>query len=85
MPRITIYTTAWCGFCVRAKQLLDARGYAYLEVSLDDDDAFRETVARIGGGRTSVPLITLDGETVGGYDDLAALDRSGELARRLAD
>lgn len=69
---------------MRAKQLLEARGYAYREVSLDDDASFRETVARIGDGRTSVPLITLDDETIGGYEELAALDRSGELALRLA-
>lgn len=79
-----MYTTAWCGFCVRAKQLLDRRGIPYREISLEGDPAFRETVATLGRGQTSVPLILLDDEPIGGYEELAALDRSGALALRLA-
>ena len=69
--------------CVRAKALLDARGLAYDEVSLDDDPAFRQRVYDLGRQWT-VPLVTIDGEPIGGYDELAALDRSGLLAERLA-
>jgi glutaredoxin 3 len=83
VARIRLYTTGWCGFCVRAKMLLDARGLAYEEVSLDDDPAFRQKVYELGKQWT-VPLVTIDGEPVGGYRELVALDRSGVLAERLA-
>jgi len=78
MPVIRLYTTAWCGLCMQAKALLDARGLAYEEISLDDDPAFRQTVFELGG-RWTVPLVLIDGEPVGGYRELAALDRSGAL------
>lgn len=83
VSRIILYTTQWCGYCVRAKGLLDARDLAYEEVSLDDDPGFRQRVFDLGHQRT-VPLVTIDGEPIGGYDELAALDRSGALAERLA-
>ena len=83
VPRIRLYTTEWCGYCVRAKVLLDTRGLAYEEVSLDDDPGFRQRVYDLGR-RWTVPLVTIDDEPIGGYDELAALDRSGLLAERLA-
>jgi glutaredoxin 3 len=83
VSRILLYTTQWCGFCVRAKALLDARGLAYDEVELDQDPAFRRRVYDLGGQWT-VPLVLIDGEPIGGYHELAALDRSGRLAERLA-
>jgi glutaredoxin 3 len=83
VPRISLYTTQWCGYCMRAKALLDARGLRYEEISLDDDPAFRQVVFDLGR-RWTVPLVLLDGEPIGGYDELAALDRSGLLAERLA-
>ncbi len=75
MPRIRIYTTRWCGFCVRAKTLLDSRGLAYEEISLDDDPAFRQTVLDATGGWT-VPQILIDGRPIGGYTELWRLDRA---------
>jgi glutaredoxin 3 len=83
VPRIVLYTTQWCGFCIRAKALLDARGLAYDEVSLDDDPAFRQRVWDLGRQWT-VPLVTIDDEIIGGYQELAAHDRSGLLAERPA-
>lgn len=83
VPRILVYTTAWCGLCLRAKALLDARGFAYEEVALDNDHAFRQRVYDVSGQWT-VPLVTIDGEPIGGYRELSALDRSGLLAERLA-
>src|SRR2546423_1567036 len=59
MPRIRIYTTRWCGFCVRAKTLLESRGLPYEEVPLDDDPAFRQTVYEATGGWT-VPQILFE-------------------------
>jgi glutaredoxin 3 len=83
VPRIRLYTTEWCGFCVRARALLERRGVAFDEVSLDDDPAFRQTVFDLGR-RWTVPLVVIDGVPIGGYDELAALDRTGLLAARLA-
>ena len=82
VKRIQIYTTRWCGYCVRAKALLDSRGIDYEEVSLDDDPGFRATVHELTGGWT-VPQILIDGEPIGGYTELWRLDRSGALAERL--
>ena len=83
MPRILLYTTEWCGYCTHARSLLEARGLAYDEVSLDSDPAFRQRVYDLGRQWT-VPLVLIDGEVIGGYRELVALDRSGVLAQRLA-
>jgi glutaredoxin 3 len=73
-----MYTTAWCGYCVRAKTLLDSKGIPYEEIRLDDDPAFRQTVQALTGGWT-VPQILIDGRPVGGYTELWRLDRDGAL------
>ncbi|HKP19360.1 MAG TPA: glutaredoxin 3 [Gaiellaceae bacterium] len=78
MPNIKIYTTRWCGYCVRAKALLQSRGLEYEEISLDDDPHFRRTLMDLTGGWT-VPQILVDDRPIGGYDALWALDRSGRL------
>ena len=83
VPAIRLYTTEWCGFCLRAKALLDARGLSYEEISLDHDPAFRHTIFELAG-RWTVPLVVVDDEPVGGYDELVALDRAGLLVERLA-
>ncbi len=73
-----MYTTRWCGYCVRAKTLLESRGLAYEEISLDDDPAFRQKLFDVTGGWT-VPQIVIDGEPIGGYTELWRLDKAGEL------
>ena len=78
-----MYTTAWCGYCVRAKALLDSRGIAYEEINLDGDPHFRHTLLDRTGGWT-VPQIVVDGEPIGGYTELWKLDKSGELAELVA-
>lgn len=83
MERIRIYTTRWCGFCVRAKTLLDSRGLSYDEVHLDDDPAFRQTLFDLTGGWT-LPQIVIDGRPIGGYSELWRLDRDGRLDELLA-
>jgi glutaredoxin 3 len=83
MPRIRIYTTRWCGFCVRAKVLLESRGLPYEEISLDDDPDFRQTVYDATGGRT-IPQILVDDRPIGGYSELWRLDRDGLLDELLA-
>jgi glutaredoxin 3 len=80
---VLIYTTRWCGYCVRAKALLDAKGVAYEEVSLDDSPSFRRDLHELTGGWT-VPQIVIDGTPIGGYTELWRLDKSGQLDARLA-
>jgi glutaredoxin 3 len=83
MSRIEIYTTRWCGYCVRAKALLDGKGIPYEEISLDDDPAFRRRLEELTGGWT-VPQILIDGVPIGGYTELWRLDASGQLDARFA-
>jgi glutaredoxin 3 len=83
MPQIQMYTTRWCGYCVRAKVLLDSKRLAYEEIFLDDDPDFRQTLYDLTGGRT-VPQILIDGESIGGYTELWGLDRDGRLDALLA-
>ncbi|HYA09375.1 MAG TPA: glutaredoxin domain-containing protein [Gaiellaceae bacterium] len=83
MRRIEMYTTEWCGYCVRAKAFLDARQLPYDEIRLDDDPAFRQRLLDLTGGWT-VPQILVDGRPIGGYDELRLLDRDGRLDALLA-
>ncbi len=78
MARVQMYTTRWCGYCVRAKALLEARGIEFEEISLDDDPAFRQTIFDLTG-RWTVPQIFIDGEPIGGYVELWRLEQSGAL------
>jgi len=78
MVRVQVYSTATCPFCVRAKRLLEARGIPYNEIDLSSDDALRARVMRRSGRRT-VPQIFIDGQAIGGYEELAALDAGGRL------
>jgi glutaredoxin 3 len=77
-PRVEIYTAPYCGFCHRAKALLAHKSLAYREHDVSTPDAYAAMRARLPGART-VPQIFIDGQPVGGSDDLAALDASGEL------
>ena len=78
MARLRIYTTRWCGFCTRAKALLDSRGLSYDEVPLDDEIGFRQMLLDLTGGWT-VPQILFDERPIGGYTELWRLDRDGQL------
>ena len=78
-----MYTTAWCGYCVRAKALLEARGLAYDEIDLGDDPRFRAHLNELTGGWT-VPQIVIAGRPIGGYAELRRLDRDGRLEQLLA-
>jgi glutaredoxin 3 len=82
--RVLMYSTAICPFCLRAEALLRARGVTEIEKIRIDLDADRrnEMVARTG--RRTVPQIYVGANHVGGYDDLAALDRAGKLVAMLA-
>ena len=80
---IRMYTTRWCGYCVRAKALLDSRDLPYEEVRVDDDPNFRRRLHELTGGWT-VPQILIDDEPIGGYTELWALDKRGELEKLAA-
>lgn len=80
---VTVYTTRVCPYCIAAKALLGARKVAYKEVDVSGDDAKRAWLVEATGRRT-VPQIFIGDEPIGGYDDLAALDKSGALAAKLA-
>jgi glutaredoxin 3 len=83
MADIEIYTQDWCGFCARAKRLLDRKGVAYREIDAPNGSAARaESNAR--SGRTTVPQIFIDGRHLGGCDELVALERVGALDPLLA-
>ena len=79
MPTVEIYTWRACPFCIRAKALLDRKGVTYTEYAIDGDRAARRAMSEKAGGRTSVPQTFINGEHVGGCDDLYALERSGQL------
>jgi glutaredoxin 3 len=78
-----MYTTRWCGYCVRAKALLDGKRLPYEEIRLDDDPQFRQKLFDLTGGWT-VPQILIDGQPIGGYTELWRLDRDGRLDELLA-
>jgi glutaredoxin 3 len=83
MAEIQLYTTPFCPYCVRARALLDRKGVAYTDVDITEEPARRGEMIRRAGGRTSVPQIFIDGEHIGGSDELVALDRTGELDVKL--
>ena len=83
MARVRMYSTRWCGYCVRAKTLLESKGIEYEEISLDNDPAFRRKLFDLTGGWT-VPQILIDGRPIGGYTELWRLDRDGRLDDELA-
>jgi glutaredoxin 3 len=78
MARIRMYSTTWCGYCIRAKALLQRRGLEYEEIVMDDDPAFREKLLEMTG-RWTVPQIFIDDVPIGGYTELWCLDRDGKL------
>jgi glutaredoxin 3 len=78
-----MYTTRWCGYCDRAKALLDEKALPYQEIHLDGDPAFRQRIHDLTGGWT-VPQILIDGEPIGGYTELRRLEREGRLDALLA-
>lgn len=83
MSDITMYSRTYCGFCIRARMLLKQRGLAVDEINLDEEPERRPEMIERAGGRSTVPQIFINGNAIGGCDDLFALDASGELDRML--
>jgi len=85
MPKkIEIYTQPFCPYCARALSLLRKKGVEFQEIDAQNGSAAREESIKRSGGRTSVPQIFIDGEAIGGSDELAALERAGKLDALLA-
>lgn len=84
MATVEIYTKASCGFCVRAKRLLDMKNIAYREIAVDRGGAPKEEMVQRASGRSTVPQIFIDGVHVGGCDALMNLEYDGKLDALLA-
>lgn len=76
-PEVVMYTAGWCGYCARARALLERKGVAFREIDAEDPEERRQMIER--SGQRSVPQIFIGPRHVGGYEELYALERSGEL------
>jgi glutaredoxin 3 len=83
MAEVTIYTSPFCGFCHRAKHLLDSKGVVYNEIDVTADADVRRVMTERAGGRRTVPQIFIGDTHVGGFTDLDALDAGGQLDKML--
>lgn len=79
MAKVEIYSTMWCGYCARARALLQKKGVVFDDIDIETDTARRDEMIKRAGGRMTVPQIFIDGTHIGGSDDLAALERAGKL------
>jgi glutaredoxin 3 len=77
--KVEIYTTRHCGYCVRAKQLLQSRGVVFTEYLIDSDGEARRQMVEKAGGRRTIPQIFIDGLAIGGFTELYQLDCDGQL------
>jgi len=84
VPRVEIYVKTFCGFCFRAKRLLDSKGIEYQEHEVIFGGPEREEMIERSGGRTTVPQIFVDGRHIGGCAELMALESEGKLDALLA-
>lgn len=79
MANVEIYTWRTCPFCIRAKALLDQKGVDYTEYSIDGDEQARAKMSQRANGRRSLPQIFINGQHIGGCDDIHALNAQGKL------
>ena len=84
MQTVEIYTSPLCGYCHAAKRLLTAKGVSFAETDVSSNLEMRQKMTERANGRRTVPQIFIGGKHVGGYDDLAALERAGKLDPMLA-
>ncbi len=84
MAKVEIYTIPFCPYCDRAKALLARKGVSFEEVDAPHGSAARRSAIERSGGRTTVPQIFIDGRSIGGSDELAALEGAGKLDALLA-
>ena len=79
IPTVEIYTWRFCPFCLRAKALLNEKGVQFREYSIDGDNDARIKMSKRAGGRRTVPQIFINGESIGGCDELYELERNNKL------
>ena len=79
MSRVTVYSTAGCPICVKAKSMLDKWQIAYDEVMIDQDNAAMREFAEVTRNARTVPQIVIDGQVIGGFSELTELHMDGEL------
>jgi glutaredoxin 3 len=84
MVDIVIYTSPVCPYCIKAKNLLKQKGQSWKEIDVSQDPAIRDDMVAKAGGRRTVPQIFINGQHIGGSDDLHALDKQGKLDPLLA-
>jgi glutaredoxin 3 len=84
VAKVEVYTTNYCPYCMRAKVLLKSKGVKFEEIDVTDDPDLRAKMVVLAGGRQTVPEIFINGEIIGGCDELYALERSGQLDKLLA-
>ena len=82
--RVIVYSQPFCGYCSAAKRLLTAKGATFTEIDVMMEAGKRDEMIERSGGRRTVPQIFIDGRHIGGFDDLSALDKAGELDPLLA-
>lgn len=85
MAKIEVYTTTYCPFCTRAKNLLKRKGVPFDEIDVTDDDELREKMIEMSGGRRTVPEIFINDKIIGGFEELKALDDLGKLDSLLSE
>ena len=79
MAEVVIYSSLFCGYCARAKKLLESKGVSYQDIDVAAEPKRKPEMIERAGGRTTVPQIFIDGRHVGGCDDLYALEAAGKL------
>lgn len=84
MKKVVVYTTDYCPYCRQAERFLTEKGVPFENVDVTSDQAMREKLVELTGGRKTVPQIFIGGTPIGGYTDLMALHRKGELDGLLA-
>jgi len=84
LAKVEVYSTSYCPYCMRAKALLTSKGVEFEEIDVTDDPELRAQMVKLAGGRRTVPEIFINGEIIGGRDELYELEISGELDLLLA-
>lgn len=79
MPRVVVYSTSNCAFCVRAKTMLTQWSIAFEDKAIDIDESAKQEFARVTKGARTVPQIIIDGEPIGGFTELMELRKNGNL------
>ena len=84
MAQVEIYSSPFCGFCYRAKRLLEDKGVSFQEIDIMSNPERRPEMIKRAGGRSTVPQIVIDGRHIGGCDDIYDLESEGKLDPLLA-